>query len=153
MPNERDSNRSRIQPGAIRPERSAAALGAIGRLARATRNLRRFTRFRGAGSAPPNPLSLLQRSTVKVAYSKNRKSPAWKAHGSYLQREGAQREGERGLGFGADRDDTDLAKVTDRWQRADDPHMFKLIVSPENAAKLDLRQHARDLMALLEERR
>jgi len=88
----------------------------------------------------------LQRSIVKASYAPNRRRGAWGAHGVYLAREGAQREGERGLGFDAERDDVDLAATLRAWQRAGDERLWKFVVSPEHAASLDLREHARKLV-------
>ena len=96
------------------------------------------------------PRAYLQRSVVKVSYSRNTKSASWAAHGRYLARDGAQRRDEKGLGFNADRDDLDLAKLLGGWQKADDERLFRVIVSPENGARLDLRDHARELVAQME---
>ncbi len=100
--------------------------------------------------ATGQPRAYMQRSVVKVSYSRNTKSASWAAHGRYLARDGAQRRGEKGLGFNAERDDLDLAKLVGGWQKAGDERLFRVIVSPENGAKLDLRQHARELVAQME---
>src|SRR5207247_6421729 len=92
-----------------------------------------------------------QRSTVKVSYAQRGRSARWGAHGAYLAREGAQRPGEKGRGFAADRDDLDLARTLKGWEAAGDERLFKLVVSPEQAARLDLRAHARALMAGMEQ--
>jgi type IV secretory pathway VirD2 relaxase len=94
--------------------------------------------------------SRLQRSTVKVSYARNGAKGGWAAHGRYLAREGAQREGGRGKGFGAIEDEIDIPKELGRWQKAGDPRIFKLIVSPEAGAELDLREHARAVMREVE---
>ncbi|HLK80742.1 MAG TPA: DUF3363 domain-containing protein [Xanthobacteraceae bacterium] len=104
---------------------------------------------RGAITAG-QPRAYLQRSVVKVSYSRNTKSASWAAHGRYLARDGAQRPGEKGLGFNADRDDLNLAKLLGGWQKAGDERLFRVIVSPENGARLDLREHARELVAQME---
>jgi type IV secretory pathway VirD2 relaxase len=96
------------------------------------------------------PRAYMQRSVVKVSYSRNTKSASWAAHGRYLARDGAQRQGEKGLGFNAERDDLDLAKLLGGWQKAGDERLFRVIVSPENGARLDLREHARELVAQME---
>ena len=96
--------------------------------------------------------SRLQRSTVKVSYVAARSRGQWRAHGRYLAREGAQREGERGTGFDRVREDgIGLAARLSTWQEAGDARLWKLIVSPENAAGLDLREHTRRLMEALED--
>jgi type IV secretory pathway VirD2 relaxase len=104
---------------------------------------------RGALTAG-QPRAWLQRSVVKVSYSRNTKSASWAAHGRYLARDGAQRQGEKGLGFNAEHDDLNLAKLLGGWQKAGDERLFRIIVSPENGARLDLREHARELVAQME---
>jgi type IV secretory pathway VirD2 relaxase len=96
------------------------------------------------------PRAYMQRSVVKVSYSRNTKAASWAAHGRYLARDGAQRQGEKGLGFNAEREDLDLAKLLGGWQKAGDERLFRVIVSPENGAQLNLREHARDLVAQME---
>src|SRR5437762_10708336 len=61
-----------------------------------------------------------QRSTVKASYSRNGRSASWAAHGTYLAREGAQREGGKGRGFSAEREGIDLTATLRGWQRAGD---------------------------------
>jgi len=61
-----------------------------------------------------------QNSIVKASYLRNKYDPHhtnhWKVHGSYLQRKGAQREDEIGLGFNAERDDIKIAQEINTWQ-------------------------------------
>lgn len=91
-----------------------------------------------------------QRSAVKVGYARAGRRGAWRAHGTYLAREAAQREGARGLGFDATREDLDVAGTLGAWQGAGDRVLWKAIVSPEQGARLDLRGHARGLLAAME---
>ena len=88
----------------------------------------------------------MQRSTVKASYARNRHGTSWGAHGVYLAREGAQREDSKGLGFDDERDNVDLAGTLRAWQAAGDERLWKFVVSPEHAASLDLREHARELV-------
>ena len=88
---------------------------------------------------------------MKVAYVRNGKAGAWRAHGAYLAREGAQRTGEKGLGFDASHDDVDMTSTLGAWQGAGDARLWKAIVSPEQAPRLDLRAHARALVAQMEQ--
>jgi type IV secretory pathway VirD2 relaxase len=120
--------------------------------ARASRHAGRLNTQLGRRGAitTGQPRAYMQRSVVKVSYSRNTKSASWAAHGRYLARDGAQRQGEKGLGFNAERDDLDLAKLVGGWQKAGDERLFRLIVSPENGAQLDLREHARELVAQME---
>jgi len=92
----------------------------------------------------------MQRSVVKVSYARNAKSASWAAHGRYLSRQGAQREDAKGLGFDATRDDINLSQLLAGWQTAGDPRLFRIIVSPENGAVMDLKDHARELIAEME---
>jgi type IV secretory pathway VirD2 relaxase len=88
-----------------------------------------------------------QRSTVKASYSWNGRSASWPAHGTYLAREGAQREGGKGRGFSADGEGIDLATTLRGWQRAGDTLLWKFIVSPEHGDQLDLKAHTRALVS------
>src|SRR2546427_2044276 len=91
-----------------------------------------------------------QRSTVKASYARNGGSASWAAHGTYLAREGAQREGGKGRGFGAERERMDLTATLRGWQRAGDARLWKFIVSPEHAERLDLKAHTRALVSQME---
>jgi len=100
-----------------------------------------------------------QRSTVKVSYSYNEYkdhffnplyAEQWAAHGNYLQRKGAQHEHKRGEGFDEISEDINIAKQLKVWQEAGDEHLFKIILSPEKGADIDLKEHTRELMKLVE---
>ena len=91
-----------------------------------------------------------QRSTVKASYSRNGRSASWGAHGTYLAREGAQRAGGKGRGFSAEQEGIDLPATLRNWQRAGDERLWKFIVSPEHAERLDLKAHARALVSHME---
>jgi type IV secretory pathway VirD2 relaxase len=91
-----------------------------------------------------------QRSTVKASYSRNGRSASWAAHGTYLAREGAQREGGKGRGFSAEREGIDLTATLRGWQQAGDARLWKFIVSPEHADRLDLKAHTRALVSHME---
>jgi type IV secretory pathway VirD2 relaxase len=124
---------------------------ALNRQGRATKSGRMNTRLgrRGAG-VQREPRAFMQRSVVKVSYARNARSALWAAHGRYLAREGAQREDAKGLGFDSTRDDINLSQLLAGWQKADDPRLFRIIVSPENGAVMDLKEHARELVAQME---
>jgi type IV secretory pathway VirD2 relaxase len=67
-----------------------------------------------------------------------------KAHARYLQRDGVAEGGRDPQAFTRDADELDL----DDWIEAskDDPHQFRLIVSPEQSHDLDLDEYVRDYM-------
>jgi type IV secretory pathway VirD2 relaxase len=108
-------------------------------------------RARGNGNFTPGGIySLLarnnQRCIVKTSYTRNTKTRSWAAHGEYLQRDHAQTVVEKGVGFNHESDAINIKTTLRQWQKENDPHVFKLIVSPEQGYRLDLRKHAKDLM-------
>jgi type IV secretory pathway VirD2 relaxase len=90
-----------------------------------------------------------RRSVVKASFRRNRGKGAWVRHARYLAREHAQRETERGRGFNGVFESLDLTAVVRQWERGD-ALMWSLIVSPEDAARMDLREHVRNLVAEME---
>ena len=96
----------------------------------------------------PDPVAG-RRTTVKVNYAANRKLGQWAAHGSYLEREGAQKEDEKGKGFDARNDEVSLKERLNDWQMAGDPRLFKVILAPEDGDRLAMREYTRDYMARL----
>src|ERR1700737_3707488 len=106
----------------------------------------RYGEGRVAGSAR-TPRTFNQRVAVRVSYSTNKSPGQWKAHGRYVARESATQGGRAAeAGFNATNQNIAIATTLDNWQSAGDERLFKLIVSPEFADRLNLQQHARDLM-------
>ena len=91
-----------------------------------------------------------RRSVVKASYSRNDRSGRWTAHARYLTREGAQRQQAHGIGFDSAADGLDVVATVRGWEKSGDEIMWRLIVSPEDASRLDLETHARDLVASME---
>lgn len=91
-----------------------------------------------------------RRSVVKASFRRNQGKGAWVRHARYLARESAQREAERGQGFDAGREGLDMAAVVREWERGGDELMWSFIVSPEDAARVDLRAHVREVVAGME---
>jgi len=103
-----------------------------------------------SGSAPRKPH--LQRCAVRVTYSPNRVSGQWAAHGRYISRGSATKEGSaKEAGFTAADDRIDIPQTLGQWQNAGDQRLFKLIISPEFGERLDLKRHTRELMARMEQ--
>jgi type IV secretory pathway VirD2 relaxase len=96
-----------------------------------------------------DPAVYARRSVVKASFSRNRWSGAWAAHARYLARSGAQKEFSKGLGFDAAREDIDLLGTVRSWERQDEL-LWRFIVSPEDADRLNLREHMRDLVGQME---
>ena len=143
----------RLKPGQARgPRRLVPWWARMLKRVEASRRVRHQSK-RGAGAAAR---SLRQgrrlygrRSVVKASFRRNQHNRGWTAHARYLARERAQREEGRGLGFDAAREDLDLVATVNEWER-DDGLMWSFIVSPEDADRIDLRQHVRELVAGME---
>jgi len=90
-----------------------------------------------------------RRSVVKASFSRNRKSGAWTAHARYLSRPGAQQEHTKGFGFDGAREGIDLLATVRDWEKSDQL-MWRFVVSPEDAKRLDLRDHVRQLVGQME---
>lgn len=103
-------------------------------------------RFAGASLTP-----LSRRVTIKTLLVNQRQaSPQSLAkHLSYIERDGAGRDGDPGRAYGPQADDADLSAF--RGRCAGDRHHFRFIVAPEDGAELDdLRTYARHLMGRME---
>src|SRR6266849_4556583 len=90
-----------------------------------------------------------RRSVVKASFRRNPGKGAWVRHARYLARQSAQREAERGQGFDAGREGLEMAAVVREWERSDEL-MWSFIVSPEDAERVDLRTHVREVVAGME---
>jgi type IV secretory pathway VirD2 relaxase len=90
-----------------------------------------------------------RRSVVKASFRRNRGKGAWVRHARYLARERAQQEHDRGRGFDARSEGLDMAATVREWERADEV-MWSFIVSPEDADRMNLRGHTRDMVAAVE---
>lgn len=97
----------------------------------------------------PSHKEAARRMTVKVSYAQNRKPGQWAKHGKYLEREGTQEDQSAGIGFNGQSDDVDLPDLLNDWQQADDPRLFKVVLSPEDGDRLDLKQYTREYMQRL----
>ena len=53
-------------------------------------------------------------------------------------------------GFGSDGDNMEIAGTLDAWQKSNDDHLFKLIISPEFGEKMDLQRHTKELVKQME---
>ncbi|MGH7812395.1 MAG: relaxase/mobilization nuclease domain-containing protein [Candidatus Binataceae bacterium] len=90
-----------------------------------------------------------RRSVVKAAFKRNDHSGSWAAHARYLSREGAQREQAKGVGFDAEREGIDIPALVRDWEK-NDKLLWRFIVSPEDADRIDLKEHARGLVGQME---
>jgi len=86
---------------------------------------------------------------VKASFSRDARKGAWTAHAKYLSRPGAQREIAKGLGFDSTREQIDMIATVRAWEKSDEL-MWRFIVSPEDANRLNLRDHVRELVGAME---
>jgi type IV secretory pathway VirD2 relaxase len=142
----------RVRPGRIRAERSEGRGLLLRKLSARMRTRPTRSRTKGRALQRPGygPGARQQRSVVKVQYVANRTPGGWRAHGRYLARGGAQREGEQGLGFDAHSSQVEIDRRLDGWQRAQDPRLWKMILSPERGDALDLVEHTRRVLDAME---
>lgn len=142
-----DDRSFKLNPAHVRQER-VAPLTTL--LKKGKRRTGRFNPLaRGAGIFYL-PYRRNQRCIIKASYTKNTSTRSWAAHGEYLQREHAQSAGEKGLGFSSTDNSIDLKTTLRQWQKANDEHVFKLIISPENGHQMDLKRHAKELILQME---
>ena len=150
---DRSSERPRrVRPGRVRAERSEGRGLLLRKVSARVRHRQGRSRSTGRALQRPGfgPGARQQRSIVKIQYVANRTAGGWRAHGRYLAREGAQREGETGLGFDASGNEVEIGQRLEGWQRSEDPRLWKLILSPERGEGLDLVDHTRRVVDAME---
>jgi type IV secretory pathway VirD2 relaxase len=133
----------RLVPWWVRAMRQAKAAGIMRRQSKTSRE------GGGLRRKPILTKTYGRRSVVKASFRRNRHNGGWARHARYLAREQAQRQGERGQGFDREREDLDMAATVRAWERTDSL-VWSMIISPEDADRMDLRQHARDFVAGME---
>jgi type IV secretory pathway VirD2 relaxase len=130
--------------------------GAFGRSRKADFTGSRIGRGAGVGrvlSARDRYAAFRQRRVIvkaRLVLLKGRGFDGAKAHLRYVERDGTNREGGRGLLYGPESDAVDRRAWLD--QAKTDRHQFRFIVSPEDGADYgDLKPLTRRLMARMEE--
>ena len=69
----------------------------------------------------------------------------WGNHGYYLARKSAGRVG-RPQGFNFDNEDIQAGRTLTFWEESGDERYFKFVLSPERGDKVDLKEHAREVV-------
>ena len=91
-----------------------------------------------------------QRCAVRFRYSTSRRAGLWKAHGKYIERETASGKRRGEAGFDArDKNIGGIPEKLDGWQQTDEK-LWKMILSPEFGADIDLRKLTRKVLAQME---
>ena len=109
---------------------------------------RRRTGSQSGHSAPGPRKRFNQRCAVRITYTKSKVAGQWRAHGRYIARESAARDG--AAGFDGGNTEIEPAQALDRWQKQGDARLWKFIVSPEFGDRVDLQQLTRDVMQKME---
>lgn len=92
-----------------------------------------------------------RRAFVRIRYVSSKSAGHWGAHGDYLEREGAQVEGEKGVGFDKAGNEVSVSKTAREWQADGDDKIFKITLSPEDGDRLNLEDYTKKFMARIEE--
>ena len=138
------------------PRKYGGALGSLLRFVQMAKRQRATASKRSQTQAHSRwdsrtPRTYSQRVSVRVTYAKNKNAGQWKAHGTYIARDSATREGTSSRsGFDATRTDVNIAALLDAWQKAGDERVFKIIVSPEFGERMNLKDQTRKLIKLME---
>jgi type IV secretory pathway VirD2 relaxase len=121
------------------------AMNALWAVVKASSSSRRKSQQRQVRATVPKQV---QRAAVRVTYVGPKTKGLWKAHGTYLQRESAT--GKEQAGFNAGSVGVPVAETLEAWQKADDPRLFKIILSPEFGEGIDMERYTRDVMAKIQ---
>ena len=135
----------KLVPWWVRALKQVRIAGSMRRQARGSLGRAQVWRDDGGGELR----AYARRSVVKASYSRNRKSGAWSGHAKYLARRGAQHELTKGTGFDGNRGGIDLIATVRGWEQGDEL-LWRFIVSPEDADRLNLRDHVRELTSQME---
>ena len=144
----------RLNPGRGRgPRRLAPWWVRAMRRAKAATVVRRQPRSTAEGGGSRRRVTLTKiygrRSVVKASFRRNRYNRSWSAHARYLAREQAQHEYDRGRGFNEVFESVDLVTIVREWEGGDEL-LWSFIISPEDAGRIDLRRHVRELVVGME---
>ncbi len=128
---------------APRGERSSFRGALLSKIARSARTAQR--RVARSRVAVPRPDASARRAVVKVHVARLGAGGAKAAalHLRYIERAGVEKDGSKGVAYAAD----GPARVeTFEQPRAGERHQFRFILSPEDAAELDLTAYVRRFM-------
>ncbi|MBC7767421.1 MAG: DUF3363 domain-containing protein [Phycisphaerales bacterium] len=148
---ENDGVRGTVQKGRGSPSARSGNLGAkLSKLVSERKwsgQRARLTGGKTAFAADPR-----QRVVATVFYQAHGGGAAGKliAHGSYLERDGAGHDGEKGQFYDREHDELDANPRLEEWASADKRH-FRLMLAPESGTRIeDLKDFTRATMARME---
>jgi hypothetical protein len=96
-----------------------------------------------------------RKSVVKASYVRNAKGRRFSgtkmmAHARYLEQGHGHEKGHKESGFDAQHECVNVSHTARNWVLAKDRLHWRLILSPDDVERIDLRQHAREVMAQME---
>ena len=96
-----------------------------------------------------------RKSVVKASYVRNAKGRKFSgtkmmAHARYLEQGHGHEKGHKESGFDAQYECVNVSHAARNWVLAKDRLHWRLILSPDDVERIDLRQHAREVMAQME---
>jgi type IV secretory pathway VirD2 relaxase len=96
-----------------------------------------------------------RKSVIKASYTRNFKagkkwSGRMEAHARYLEQGHDHEPGYKAPGFDSTYDQVNVSGTARLWAQARDRLHWRLILSPDDVERIDLRQHVRDVMAQIE---
>ena len=96
-----------------------------------------------------------RKSVVKASYVRNAKGRKFSgtkmmAHARYLEQGHGHEKGHKESGFDAQYECVNVSHTARNWVLAKDRLHWRLILSPDDVERIDLRQHAREVMAQME---
>ena len=96
-----------------------------------------------------------RKSVIKASYVRNAKGRKFSgnkmmAHARYLEQGHGHEKGHKESGFDAQYECVNVSHTARNWVLAKDRLHWRLILSPDDVERIDLRQHAREVMAQME---
>jgi type IV secretory pathway VirD2 relaxase len=95
-----------------------------------------------------------RKSIVKIAFQHNFDGSKWNGklgdYSRYIERGHQKETGHREVGFDATEDAVDTVAVANKWALARDKLHWRIILTPDDVDRIDLRQHVCDVMAQME---
>jgi hypothetical protein len=116
---------------------------------RYARSSRRRQKRRSSSASGVGRRQFNQRRAVRVMYPPNRTAGQWRAHGRYIVRDSAM-QGGGARAFGYQDEVVAPPEALESWQKAGDPRLWKIIISPQFGERIDLNRLTRDLMRKME---
>jgi hypothetical protein len=95
-----------------------------------------------------------RRSMVKVSFKPNFTNGRWngklEAAARYMERGHEKETGHREIGFDAVHEQVNALDTAQNWAQARDARHWRIILSPDDVERIDLRQHVWEVMAQME---